>query len=271
MTGVPVLRRSGGHLTLTLVVQAPSATSPCCRALQLHGGRRWSEHRVGLDGAIPILLGDNLGATITALLAISQSATPSAWPCPTACFNLSGCLLFIVAHRAFASVVAAIPSAGPEVEIIARQIANAHTLFNVTMTALWLPLVSVMVKIVMAILPEKPRRPRDPLVDTLETPLAPDAAAATAATRPTALPAPSVAFALVSVARRSVAGRHWVALGGGWDSTACSASRLFDALPPISPSARLLRYNDRAPVPERIPLVKPAHLCIGRLTSISAT
>ncbi len=63
-------------------------------------------------------------------------------------------------------------------EVIARQIANAHTLFNVTMTALWLPLVSVMVKIVMAILPEKPRRPRDPLVDTLETPLAPDAAAA---------------------------------------------------------------------------------------------
>ena len=77
-----------------------------------------------------------------------------------------------------AAVVAAISPAGPEVEVIARQIANAHTLFNVTMTVLWLPLVSVMVKIVMAILPEKPRRPRDSLADTLETPLAPDAAAA---------------------------------------------------------------------------------------------
>lgn len=127
---------------------------------------------------IPILLGDNLGATITALLAaIGQSRDAKRVPCPTASQPI-GCLLFVWLIGPFASVVAAIPPAGPEVEVIARQIANAHTLFNVTMTALWLPLVSVMVKIVMAILPEKPRRPRDPLVDTLETPLAPDAAAA---------------------------------------------------------------------------------------------
>ena len=134
---------------------------------------------IGLDGAIPILLGDNLGTTITALLAaIGQSRDAKRVALSHCIFNLSGCLLFVWLVGPFASVVAAIPPAGPEVEVIARQIANAHTLFNVTMTALWLPLVSVMVKIVMAILPEKPRRPRDPLVDTLETPLAPDAAAA---------------------------------------------------------------------------------------------
>ena len=134
---------------------------------------------IGLEGAIPILLGDNLGTTITALLAaIGQSRDAKRVALSHCIFNLSGCLLFVWLIGPAAAVVAAISPAGPEVEVIARQIANAHTLFNVTMTVLWLPLVSVMVKIVMAILPEKPRRPRDSLADTLETPLAPDAAAA---------------------------------------------------------------------------------------------
>ena len=134
---------------------------------------------IGLEGAIPILLGDNLGTTITALLAaIGQSRDAKRVALSHCIFNLSGCLLFVWLIGPAAAVVAAISPAGPEVEVIARQIANAHTLFNVTMTVLWLPLVSVMVKIVMAILPEKLRRPRDPLADTLETPLAPDAAAA---------------------------------------------------------------------------------------------
>ena len=139
VTGVPVLGVLVGTL-MTLVVQSSSATIAVLQNFAATPGPDGAS-LIGLDGAIPILLGDNLGTTVTALLA-------------------------------------AISPAGPEVEVIARQIANAHTLFNVTMTVLWLPLVSVMVKIVMAILPEKPRRPRDPLADTLETPLAPDAAAA---------------------------------------------------------------------------------------------
>ena len=167
VTGVPVL-----------VVQSSSATIAVLQNFASTPGADGASI-IGLDGAIPILLGDNLGTTITALLAaIGQSRDAKRVALSHCIFNLSGCLLFVWLIGPFASVVAAIPPAGPEVEVIARQIANAHTLFNVTMTALWLPLVSVMVKIVMAILPEKPRRPRDPLVDTLETPLAPDAAAA---------------------------------------------------------------------------------------------
>ena len=48
--------------------------------------------------------------------------------------------------------------------IIARQIANAHTCFNVAMTLIWLPLVPVMVKLVTLALPERPRRPRNPIM-----------------------------------------------------------------------------------------------------------
>ena len=177
VTGVPVLGVLVGTL-MTLVVQSSSATIAVLQNFASTPGADGASI-IGLDGAIPILLGDNLGTTITALLAaIGQSRDAKRVALSHCIFNLSGCLLFVWLIGPFASVVAAIPPAGPEVEVIARQIANAHTLFNVTMTALWLPLVSVMVKIVMAILPEKPRRPRDPLVDTLETPLAPDAAAA---------------------------------------------------------------------------------------------
>ena len=49
----------------------------------------------------------------------------------------------------------AISTKGPEVEVIARQIANAHTIFNITMTLIWLPLIWLLVKIVVKILPYK--------------------------------------------------------------------------------------------------------------------
>ena len=181
VTGVPVLGVLVGTLMTLVVAQSSSATIAVLQNFASTPGADGASI-IGLDGAIPILLGDNLGTTITALLAaIGQSRDAKRVALSHCIFNLSGCLLFVWLVGPFASVVAAIPPAGPEVEVIARQIANAHTLFDAdAMTVFWRrPLVSVMgVKIVMAILPEKPRRPRDPLVDTLETPLAPDAAAA---------------------------------------------------------------------------------------------
>lgn len=177
VTGVPVLGVVVGTL-MTLVVQSSSATIAVLQNFAAQPGADGASV-IGLEGAIPILLGDNLGTTITALLAaIGQSRDAKRVALSHCIFNLSGCLLFVWLIGPFASVVAAIPPTGPEVEVIARQIANAHTLFNVTMTVLWLPCISVMVKLVMAILPEKTRRPRDPLIDVMETPLAPDAATA---------------------------------------------------------------------------------------------
>ena len=39
-------------------------------------------------------------------------------------------------------------------EVISRQIANAHTLFNLTMTVVWVCLLGLMVKIVMWLIPD---------------------------------------------------------------------------------------------------------------------
>lgn len=160
VAGVPVLGVLVGTV-MTLVVQSSSATIAVLQNFAAQPGVDGASV-LGLEGAIPILLGDNLGTTVTALLAsIGQSRDAKRVALAHCIFNLSGCLLFVGLTGPFATVVAAIPPAGEGVEIIARQIANAHTCFNVVMTLIWLPLVSLMMKLVMLILPERPARPHD--------------------------------------------------------------------------------------------------------------
>ncbi len=160
VAGVPVLGVIVGTV-MTLVVQSSSATIAVLQNFAAQPGVDGTSI-IGLEGAIPILLGDNLGTTVTALLAsIGQSRDAKRVALAHCIFNLSGCLLFVGLTGPFASLVAAIPPAGEGVEVIARQIANAHTCFNVIMTLIWLPLVPLMVKLVMLVLPERPSRPRN--------------------------------------------------------------------------------------------------------------
>ena len=131
---------------------------------------------MNLSQAVGPIMGANIGTCITAFLSsLGGSKNARRTAMVHFYFNLIGSIAFLVTIYA---VQYAVGFSFWENPIDKGGIANFHTLFNVTMTVLWLPLVSVMVKIVMAILPEKPRRPRDSLADTLETPLAPDAAAA---------------------------------------------------------------------------------------------
>ncbi len=157
---IPVLGVVMGTL-MTLIVQSSSATIAVLQNFASQPGPDGVTSVIGLEGAIPILLGDNLGTTITALLAaVGQSRDAKRVALSHCLFNLSGCLLFVGLVGPFSAFVAMIPPTGPELEVIARQIANAHTCFNVAMTLIWLPLVSLMVRLVMAILPDDPRRPR---------------------------------------------------------------------------------------------------------------
>ena len=59
-------------------------------------------------------------------------------------------------------LVELLPPEGEELEIITRQIANAHTLFNVLCALVWLPLTGQMVRLVCALLPDK-KRPQERL------------------------------------------------------------------------------------------------------------
>ena len=66
-------------------------------------------------------------------------------------FNITGSFLFIWIIKPFAKFVELISPKGNELDIISRQIANAHMSFNIINTLIWLPLLPVMVKIVMFI------------------------------------------------------------------------------------------------------------------------
>ena len=56
--------------------------------------------------------------------------------------------------ESFHNILALSPK-GPELAVIARQIANAHTLFNVVCTLVWLPLTPLMVRFVCRLVPDR--------------------------------------------------------------------------------------------------------------------
>lgn len=144
---------------MTLVVQSSSATIAVLQNFASQPGPDGVSSVIGLTGAIPILLGDNIGTTITALLAsVGQSKDAKRTALAHSTFNITGSFLFIWIIPWFAKFVEFVSPKGAEVEVISRQIANAHTLFNVINTLIWLPLIWLMVKIVMFLVPERPER-----------------------------------------------------------------------------------------------------------------
>lgn len=141
-------------LCMTLVVQSSSATIAVLQSFASQPGPDGVSSVIGLTGAIPILLGDNIGTTITALLAsIGQSRNAKRTAIAHSTFNITGSVLFVFLIPWFARFVAFISPRGPEVSVISRQIANAHTIFNITMTLIWLPLLPLMVRIVRTLIP----------------------------------------------------------------------------------------------------------------------
>lgn len=145
---IPVLGILLGAV-MTVVVQSSSATIAVLQNFASQAGPDGVTSVIGLAGAIPILLGDNIGTTITALLAsIGQSKNAKRTAIAHSVFNISGSILFAFLIPVLAKFVQFISPKGNEVDVIARQIANAHTTFNIACTIIWLPLIPIMVKIV---------------------------------------------------------------------------------------------------------------------------
>lgn len=143
---MPILGVALGTV-MTLVVQSSSATIAVLQNFASQAGPDGVTSIIGLAGAIPILLGDNIGTTITAILAsIGQSRDAKRVAAAHCTFNITGAVVAFCILPYFAKVVQYISTKGPEVSVISRQIANAHTLFNVTVTLIWLPLIPLMVR-----------------------------------------------------------------------------------------------------------------------------
>ena len=165
---IPILGVALGTI-MTLVVQSSSATIAVLQNFASQAGPDGVTSIMGLTGAIPILLGDNIGTTITALLAsIGQSKNAKRTALAHSVFNITGSILFLFLLPILARFVQFISPKGNEVDVISRQIANAHTTFNVVCTLIWLPLIPVMVKIVMTIIPGKDKKTDDGPASVLE-------------------------------------------------------------------------------------------------------
>ena len=122
----PMLCVAAGTV-LTMIVQSSTATVGLTIAMATQG-------LLPLQSSIAILLGNNLGTTVTAVLAAlgaSRSAKQAA--AGHVFFNLAGVLLFLPFLPLFTHVIEAAGGG------IARQLANAHTIFNVVNTVIQLP------------------------------------------------------------------------------------------------------------------------------------
>lgn len=103
-----------------------------------------------LDAAIPIVLGDNIGTCITAVLA-SIGTTRAAQQACTAhvLFNVIGVCIFLPLMPLYIGLIAATSQS------IGHQIANAHTLFNVCNTLLFLPFVRPFAALIRFFVPDR--------------------------------------------------------------------------------------------------------------------
>lgn len=126
---------------LTMIVQSSSATVGLTIAMAIQG-------LLPLEAALPILLGDNLGTTITAVIAsLGSSRAAKQAAAGHVIIKLVGICYFLPFMTPFMKLVTMTSSELP------RQIANAHTIFNVLNTLVMMPFTDQLVKIINKLIP----------------------------------------------------------------------------------------------------------------------
>jgi phosphate:Na+ symporter len=144
MSSNPILGVVIGTL-FTVIVQSSSATIGILQSLH-------AESMINLDGALPILFGDNIGTTITAVLAaIGTSVAAKRAAATHVLFNLIGTTLFLIILGPFTSLIELLKenlNLNPEMSI-----AFAHGIFNTTNTIIQLPFIAILALIVTKLIP----------------------------------------------------------------------------------------------------------------------
>ena len=115
-----------------------------------------------LDAGIPLILGSNLGTCITAGLAsIGASREAKRVALAHTMFKVVGILLFVLWIPTFADTIRNVSPTSSAIGLdklaaeTPRQIANAHTLFNVSLAFIFLPFTTLFSKLILFILPRR--------------------------------------------------------------------------------------------------------------------
>ncbi|MCD7950157.1 MAG: Na/Pi cotransporter family protein [Erysipelotrichaceae bacterium] len=138
----------------TAVIQSSSASVGVMQALAVGGV-------IGLPQAVYVLFGQNIGTCITSVLAsIGANRNAKRATVIHLSFNIIGTVIFVILSM-ITPFVSIMESLTPNVS---AQIANVHTVFNITTTLLLLPIGKQLVKLSYLILPE--RKGEDGQMDT---------------------------------------------------------------------------------------------------------
>lgn len=134
-------------LIVTLFVHSSAATVGLTMSLASTNAFGSDPH-TALMASVPIILGNNIGTCVTAILS-SMGATRNAKRAAFAhlVFNTSSTLLVLPFLESFCSLIEYTSQSSM------RQIANAHSIFNVTAVLVFLPLVGFLKKVVLFIIP----------------------------------------------------------------------------------------------------------------------
>ena len=128
---------------ITVMVQSSTASTGILLALSMEG-------LIPIESGLPILFGINLGTTVTAIISsIGANKTAKRAAAFHFLFNVVGTVLFIflLSTPTYRLITYLNPGDVP------RQIANAHTIFNVTTTMILLPFTGLMIKAAVKIVP----------------------------------------------------------------------------------------------------------------------
>lgn len=144
MASNPILGVIVGTL-FTVIVQSSSATIGILQGL-------FAEGLLDIHATLPVLFGDNIGTTITAVLAsIGASVAAKRAAATHVLFNIIGTIIFLLILPFFTRFVIYLQEAlhlNPEMTV-----AFAHGTFNVTNTLIQLPFVAVLALIVTKLIP----------------------------------------------------------------------------------------------------------------------
>jgi len=130
---------------ITGIIQSSSVTTSIVVALAAKGA-------IDLSSAVPIILGANIGTCVTALIAsIGTNISAKRTALAHLFFNVIGVVLIFPFLNFFEKVVSITSSD------VARQVANAHTLFNVIWAFVWIFFTKQYAGIIRKILPGEER------------------------------------------------------------------------------------------------------------------
>jgi len=141
---------------LTFVIQSSSAMLGITIALASTGA-------IGFPTAAALVFGENVGTTITAMLAsIGANTSAKRAALSHATFNIIGVVVLLIIFNPYLEFIDSIVSGNPELTTadgtkpnIASHIAMGHTVFNCVATLVALPFIGLLVKFVSFVIPEK--------------------------------------------------------------------------------------------------------------------